>query len=360
MPTLRVLPLLVLAGLLLLGACDRLTGQRSSPTPQAPEAHPSLFAAGYRGGIYQSSNGGETWTPLLPDAGDLSHYFKVLALSQGPSPTLYVGTTGQGLYRVPLGEEPSPVALPGLKDANVKDILLDPTDSNRVYVATWGRGVMLSRDRGETWRAWNEGLTYAFVRALTVAPTTPLTVYAGTVGGVFARRADGPVWEARSTGLGVLNVKALAIGPGDPRMLYAGTAPHKNLTSLYRSDEEGGSWQALEAGLTGVTVFAILPDPLEPRTVLVGTSDGVRVTHDGGRRWKDWSDGLPEAPVYSLLLTPQPSRAVFAATHGGVYRRREGEGRWLALRYGLEGEMITALALTSEKPTPRSTANVAP
>ncbi|MBI3327024.1 MAG: hypothetical protein HYZ81_10030, partial [Nitrospinae bacterium] len=175
--------------MVLLTACDALPWWQSAPNPQAsPEVSASLLAAGYARGIYRSTNGGKTWTPLGLEGVEISHYFKVLALSAGSPPTLYVGTTGQGLYQITLDAEQGPVALQRLKGMNIKAILPEPTDPNQLYAGTWGQGVMWSRDGGQTWESGTEGLTYPYVRAFARAPTTPTTFYAGTVGGVVRRR----------------------------------------------------------------------------------------------------------------------------------------------------------------------------
>ena len=48
-----------------------------------------------------------------------------------------------------------------------------------------GGGVFKSTDAGGSWTAMNTGLTYHFVGALAINPSTPTTLYAGTADGVF-------------------------------------------------------------------------------------------------------------------------------------------------------------------------------
>jgi uncharacterized protein involved in exopolysaccharide biosynthesis/photosystem II stability/assembly factor-like uncharacterized protein len=336
--------------LILLTACENFSfWSTSSSSPPRQQVPVSLFAASYGKGIYQTTDSGLSWTPLTLEQIELAHhYVKVLALSPSPIPTLYVGTTGQGLYQVSLDTEKGLVALPKLKAVNVKAILIDPQNSEHLYAATWGQGVMRSQNGGQSWEPFNEGLIYLYVRTLAIAPTNPPTLYAGTIGGVFRRQQDQRQWEYASNGLEVLNVKALAIDPKDPQVIYAGTsaqAKWKGLyrwASLYRSSDSGRSWIPLSKGPKGVTVFTITLDPGETQRVFVGTGSGVSISGDG-ETWEDWSTGLPKAPVYSLVLVQGPAQAIFAATHGGVYRRLMGEEGWLPLRYGLESEIITAL-----------------
>lgn len=328
--------------ILLLSACDKLPFWKTSTTTTPVQLPVSLLAAGYGNGVYQTTDGGQSWRSLALGQIDFAHYVKVLALNPLPSSTLYIGTTGQGLYQVSLDTEKGPMPLHRLKETNVKAILADPVHPEQLYVATWGQGVMRSQDGGQSWESFNEGLLYLYVRTLAIAPVTPFTLYAGTIGGVFRYHEGQKAWESISQGLNVPDVKALAIDPQNPDILYAGTRAHTEWGSLYRTTNGGKSWEVLKGGPKKVTVFTIVLDPGERRRILVGTGNGVMVSRDG-QTWEDWSTGLPKAPVYSIVLTKTPVQAVFAATHGGVYRRLEGEETWLPVRYGLEGEMITSL-----------------
>src|SRR5436190_1676610 len=71
------------------------------------------------------------------------------------------------------------------------------------------------------------------IPALAIDPTTPSTLYAGTItldaanmftgGGVFQSTDGGGSWSAVSSGLTNTGVEALAIDPTTPSTLYAGT-----------------------------------------------------------------------------------------------------------------------------------------
>ena len=38
------------------------------------------------------------------------------------------------------------------------NILVDPVENDTLYLATSGNGIFISRNAGETWKPWNEGL----------------------------------------------------------------------------------------------------------------------------------------------------------------------------------------------------------
>src|SRR5262245_27917922 len=64
------------------------------------------------------------------------------------------------------------------------------------------------------------------VRALTIDPSSPTTLYAGTAsdGGVYKSTNGGVSWTAVNSGLSSTTVLALAIDRSMPAILYAGTS----------------------------------------------------------------------------------------------------------------------------------------
>jgi hypothetical protein len=82
----------------------------------------------------------------------------------------------------------------GLEDllnsrVQINGLIVNPVNSNAVYLATTGFGVFKSSDGGATWASYNDGLTSIDVRALGINRDAPNVVYAGTPGGVFK------IWE---------------------------------------------------------------------------------------------------------------------------------------------------------------------
>src|SRR5262250_2426732 len=106
------------------------------------------------------------------------------------------------------------------------------------------------------------------VYALALDPTTPTTLYAGTLGGgVFKSTTGGSSWSAVNTGLANLEVRTLAL---DPTTLYAGT-----LGGVFKSTDGGSSWSAVNTGLANLEVRTLALDPTTPTTLYAGTRGGV-------------------------------------------------------------------------------------
>src|SRR5204863_420687 len=102
----------------------------------------------------------------------------------------------------------------------------------------------------------SNGPTGELVEALAIDPSTPTTLYAGTLGGVFKSTDAGGSWTAITTGLTNLEVQAIAIDPSTPTTLYAGTGG-----GMFKSTDAGGSWTAMNAGLSNLDVQAIAINP---------------------------------------------------------------------------------------------------
>ncbi len=70
---------------------------------------------------------------------------------------------------------------------HVEEIIYDPRDSNIVYAATEGFGVLRSTDSGETWQDYSNGIFYPVVYSLEVTNENPPLLVAGSYGsGLFS------------------------------------------------------------------------------------------------------------------------------------------------------------------------------
>jgi len=62
----------------------------------------------------------------------------------------------------------------------VTGIAVDPTDANNIYVAAARGGVWKTGDGGVTWAPTSDNAASLAIGALAIAPSAPLTMYAGT------------------------------------------------------------------------------------------------------------------------------------------------------------------------------------
>jgi photosystem II stability/assembly factor-like uncharacterized protein len=86
----------------------------------------------------------------------------------------------------------------GLTDTFVQKLTIDPSSPSTLYVGTLVTGVFKTTDGGVTWASINSGFpdTEMSVGALVIDPSNPATVYAGTTGfGVFKTTDGGQTWQ---------------------------------------------------------------------------------------------------------------------------------------------------------------------
>ena len=160
----------------------------------------------------------------------------------------------------------------GLPNTNVQALAIDPSTRSTLY-AGWGSdvgglirgGVYKSTDGGGSWSAVNTGLSYMYVDAVAIDPSTPSTLYAaGNYGsGVFQSTDGGGSWTAANTGLTNANVHALAIDPAPRARSTLGRTRR-----CFQSTDGGGSWTAIDAGLTDTSVDALGHRPDHPEHAL--------------------------------------------------------------------------------------------
>ncbi|MCP3960310.1 MAG: hypothetical protein GY719_20905 [bacterium] len=165
---------------------------------------PTTLYAGIFGGVYKSTDRGDTWSPANDGLTDHPESVGVNAMAIDPQTptTLYAGLLGGlglgGVYRSDdAGATWTSLNNGPLNDfSDVQALAIDPLTPTTVYAGGisdqsfgGGDGFYRSTDSGATWTTLVDGLIPAAVRSLVIDPTTPSTLYAGTRGGgVFENR----------------------------------------------------------------------------------------------------------------------------------------------------------------------------
>src|SRR5688572_22581224 len=113
-----------------------------------------------------------------------------------------------------------------------------------LYAGTDKGVVTLRSQDGQTWEQAHQGLEGWAVPKLTVDPTAPNRVFAGTRGdGVWVSDDFGASWKKPSYGRpGPGKVRSITVDPQDPRTLYVGGEP----IEMYVSEDQGASWDRLD------------------------------------------------------------------------------------------------------------------
>jgi photosystem II stability/assembly factor-like uncharacterized protein len=333
-----------------------------------PKHANTLYVAVSGGGIWKSTDAGDTFAPVW--AGDDTQTMGALAL--GSDGTLWAGTGeanpsgggltffGDGVYRSTDGG--AHWKQWGLTDSGaIGKIAVDPSDPQRVFVAAAGN---LSGSAGERgiYRVTNGGKDWKLVLPtpnkttggidLTIDPANPkrvfaalwdhkrnsgARVYGGVGSGLFRSDDGGDTWKrlenvtgthpADTTGTGLKSDASLgrigvALAPGDSNRVYviSGT-PYGPDKGFYVSDDGGDTF--VPGGRPGSSggyqwwFGRVWVDPKD-KNHLFSADVNLRESKDGGKTWANSSG--PHSDQHAMQWDPNVSNRVYLGNDGGIYR----------------------------------------
>jgi hypothetical protein len=257
----------------------------------------AVYASIHSGGLYCSTNNGETWT--LADSGitDNSHW----ALTSINS-TLFAGTQFSTAFRSTNdGNNWTNVGL-----SAARGFVLH---RDTLFACQWYNPIVFrSEDNGTSWTATGSLLgAYGLWPMLSKGPN----LFVGAqVGGVYRSTNNGTDWSAVDSGLTNTIAYSLAVMGNS---LFVGTGG----AGVFRSPNEGETWSPASAGIENQAVYALLA---KDSLLIAGTaSSGVFVSTDSGLTWNSANQGLGTLAVATLA---SDDLYLYAGTlGGGVYRR---------------------------------------
>jgi photosystem II stability/assembly factor-like uncharacterized protein len=338
--------------------------------------------------IYRSSDGGATWTVVLP-CGDqpppccgcvpMARLEELVVHPRNPQ-TVFAAS-GRGLFKsVDGGARWSSVTQ---AFGSIYTVVFDPRDANVLYAGS-GQGLLKSTNGGGTWRRWGDAGGEVFPLLVidprdsrrmwaagsrgvfrstnggahwTLRPFAPLTgtvaalalspapggglptVWAGTLRGIYRSLDGGLTWSPT-----LLNraVSALATHPSQPAILWAGT--HSNSRrfpiGVYKSVNRGTSWSFTSRGIFHLPATSVAFDPVTPDVLWAAANGGVYRSANGGATWADRSGNLPSLEEFGareLAIDPDDPRTIWAGTTRGVFVTEDAGVTWEPRREGLTG-----------------------
>ena len=329
-------------------------------------SEPNVFyIAQVDGGVWKSTDYGETWKPIF----DAEPTQSIGALEVAPSDpnTIYVGS-GEGLQRPDLSvgngiykstDAGKTWTHVGLSDAQqVTELAIDPRDPNRVFVAVFGhpygpskqRGIFRTTDGGKTWQKVLYKDENTGGGSVEIDPSNPNIIYAslwdsrqgpwefgneynGPNSGLYKSTDGGTTWTQLTEGLpaGLIQVHT-AIAPSDPSRIYAAIA-HGPVVGIYRSDDAGATWRrdTTDRRPTGRIGGGDLPvlrvDPKNP-DVVYATSTVTWKSVDGGKTWSALK-GAPGGDDYqNLWINPNNPHIILLTSDQGAIVTVNGGKTW--------------------------------
>ena len=139
--------------------------------------------------------------------------------------TVYVGANSGGVWKTTDGGETWRSLTDSVNNLNVGAIALAPSSPNIVYVGTGsehagGIGFLKSTDGGETWQFPSDVISFRFFR-ISVHPTNPLELVAATSNGALRSTDGGNTWTVVIPENPYFQINDLKRDPTNPLVLYA-------------------------------------------------------------------------------------------------------------------------------------------
>jgi photosystem II stability/assembly factor-like uncharacterized protein len=330
-------------------------------------SQPNVFYIGVcDGGVWKTTDYGRTWTPIFDDQPTGS--IGAIAVAPSDPNIIYVGSgeglqrpdlsTGDGIYKsIDAGKTWAHL---GLRDGQqIPQIVVDPRDPDRVFVAVLGHPYGPNEERG-IFRSTDGGRTFVRVlykdpdtgaADLVLDPANPDTVYAalwqarqapwengafsGPGSGVFKSIDGGTTWQPIMNGMPTfandgLGRIGISVAPSNPRRLFA-TVEARAHGGLYRSDDAGASWLLIndygrvterESDFAEVKV-----DPRNAEVVYTASVVAWKST-DGGKTFIGWRGAPGGDDYHRLWINPNDPNVMLLAGDQGAVVTVNGGATW--------------------------------
>ena len=341
-----------------------------------PNTASTFYVAAAGGGVWKTTNGGQSYTTHTDFTGDTAMGSIAIAPStSGNQQVVYAGTgeannSGDSRYGIGLLKSTNGGAswsvIPGPSSAFVRraisKIVVSPTDPKTVYLTVADFAVNGLGGNTGVWKTTDGGTTWTNTTATTINdsfdpysdlvmdPTAPTTLYAaiGNPGGsgsngIYKTTDGGTTWALLAGGLPTASVGriALALCASAPGTIYASieNSGTSGLLGLYKTTNNGTAWAQLTAapdylGQQGWYDNAVVVSPTNPNQVFAGgqvnygaqTYDDLRAltgSQDGGTTFQDYSVGAgflgPHTDLHALAFAADGS-VLLDGNDGGVWR----------------------------------------
>ncbi|MEP3209929.1 MAG: hypothetical protein ABJN95_12100 [Maribacter sp.] len=326
------------------------------------EVHPTnsriIYTGTAGGGVWRSKDGGATFKPIFDEY--CQSIGAVTLDPNNPNNVIYVGTgetwtrnsvsIGDGLYKsVDGGSNWKKIGFD--KSERIANIIVNPNNSDEIYVAVLGalwsdseeRGVYKSLDGGVTWNKILYVNQKTGAADLAIDPSNPNIIYAsmwefrrtawgfdsgGENSALYKSVDGGTTWNKIHNGFpeGKLGRLAIAVAPTNPKVLYTVIeAEEEKKKGLYRSNDAGKNWEQLnndfEITVRPFYFSRIVVDPRDENVVVKGGLSGS-ISRDGGKTFRNL--GFMHSDIHDIAFSIKDSDIMYFGTDGGVYRSWDG------------------------------------
>ncbi len=319
------------------------------------------YVAVASGGVWKTVNSGTTWQPIFDSEG--SYSIGCVTFDPNNHHVVWVGTGennnqrsvayGDGVYKsLDDGEHWENV---GLKNSeHISKILINPTNSNIIYVAAYGplwsaggdRGVYKSVDGGKTWKAVLQISEHTGIADLIMDPRDPNVLYAaahqrrrhvftyisgGPESAIYKSADGGDNWTKQTKGLPEetdLGRIGLAISPVNPDYVFAIIEAGDDEGGFFRSTNRGETWKKLSDYTTsGNYYIEIFCDPVNINRIY-SMDTWFHISDDGGKTFKKLNEKWKHVDNHAFWVDPNNTDYYLTGCDGGIYESFDHGDNW--------------------------------
>ena len=278
----------------------------SNTIVQTIEAHgrTAVFAGSF-GGLYRSTNSGESWEDVSP----IRDSTIVTAVKSLTGARIIAGTDDGKLYLSTDSGSSWTVEGNGLPRSMFRTFAVGPSDM--LYAALESYGIFRSSDFGHTWERLGTSGLYPWVMAIVIDETG--NIFAGTWQGIYRSTDNGTTWVKKDSSITYPSLYSLASDQSGT--LVAGTTS----SGIYRSTDNGENW--VPAGSGGRSVYRLA---YANGLFVAATMDsGFFFSATKGTTWQRISAGLDAGEPRALAIDSVGYLWIGLSAFAGVYRTQQ-------------------------------------
>jgi photosystem II stability/assembly factor-like uncharacterized protein len=314
------------------------------------------------GGIWLTYNNGTTWTSVFDTYG--SYSIGTITIDPKNPSIVWAGTGennnqrsvsyGDGVYRSEDGGRSWRNV--GLKKTeHIARIIVDPRDSNVVYVAAPGplwkgggeRGLYKTTDGGKTWSASLIKVgEYTGCSDVVMDPRNPDVLLAAThqrqrrYFGMIHGGPESAIWRTIDAGktwtkvgggipAGDLGRIGMNYAPSNPNIIYAMVEAPDGRGGLFRSTDNGVTWERRNPSDTQGQYYAkVQVDPANADRVYIHNVN-IMVSDDGGRTLTALGTRNKHVDNHDIWVDPKNNNHYLVGCDGGLYESFDRAATWV-------------------------------
>src|SRR5437764_2091929 len=312
------------------------------------------------GGVWKTTNAGTSFTPIFDKEKSFSigcvtvdpHDSLVVWVGSGENNSQRSVSMGDGVYKsIDGGKSWKNVGLE--KSEHISKIVVDPRDSNVVYVAAQGplwapggdRGLYKTTDAGKTWKAVLTISENTGVVDIAMDPSNADILYAaayqrrrhvftlidgGPESAIYKSTDAGANWNKLKSGLPTEDMGriGLAVSPADPNIVYATIEAANGKGGIFRSSDKGATWERRNEFDSGARYDArVVPDPKNVDRIYV-MNVFLRVSDDGGKTLRKINETNHHIDNHAIWIDPENTRHCLVGSDGGVAETYDDFTSW--------------------------------